>query len=114
MSEDPRRSDGSPPTFVMQAYQSLDADSRKRFQIWGARMIAIGVVMPMAIEPFVPLSWVYWAFSLVIVVIGVCLAWLPFGVWLGNLLAGLAVKLVPRARNVLAPDRREKEREPVA
>lgn len=100
---------GTPPTFIMQAYQGLDAESKKRFQGWGARMIAVGVILPMAIEPFIQLSWVYWGFSLVVIVIGVCLAWLPAGVWLGNLLASLTVKLVPRARDKLMPERRSAE-----
>ena len=101
-----RSGNGSPPTVVMLAYRDMDPELKRLLQRVGLWMVIFGAVMPMAIEPFVELSWVYWMFSLVIVVAGIGLLWPPFGVWLGNLLAELAIKLVPATKDVLRPDRR--------
>jgi hypothetical protein len=104
-----RGGNGSPPTVIMLAYQAMDADLKRLLQKVGIGLVIFGVVMPMAIEPFIELSWVYWTFSLVVLVIGTCLLWPPIGIWVGNLLAGLAVKLVPATKDVLMPDRRARE-----
>ena len=105
---------GSPPTVLMVAYQRMDPDLKKLLQKVGIGMIIFAVGMPMAIEPFVPLSWIYWAFSMCVVGLGACFVYLPIGIWFGNLITGLVVKVIPALRGKLhAPDRRgEKPEEP--
>ena len=102
-----RSGNGSPPTVLMVAYQNMDAETKRLLQKVGVIMIGFAVAMPMAIEPFIQLSWVYWAFSLAVVGLGACFVYLPIGIWFGNFLGGLAVKVIPALRGKLhVEDRR--------
>ena len=104
--EQRRSGNGSPPTVLMVAYQRMDPDLKKLLQKVGAGMIAFGIAMPMVGELFIPLSWVYWLFAAGVVMLGACFMYLPIGIWFGNFLGGLAVKVIPALRGKLAPDRR--------
>ena len=101
-----RGGNGSPPTVLMVAYRNMDPETKRLLQKIGVGMIAFGMVMPMAIEPFIPLSWVYWGFSITVVSLGACFVYLPIGIWFGNLIGGLAVKLAPSLGSKFHVDRR--------
>ena len=107
MSAERRSREGSPPTVLMLAYQRMDPDLKKLLQKVGAGMIAFGIAMPMVGELFIPLSWVYWLFAAGVVMLGACFMYLPIGIWFGNFLGGLAVKVIPALRGKLhVEDRR--------
>jgi len=105
-TENRREDGGGPPTVIMRAYQAMDERLKRLLQKIGLGMVTVGIVAPMAIEPFRPLSWVYWTFAAGVVVLGACLLWPPIGIWFGNFIISAAVKLRPSAKNVLQPDRR--------
>ena len=101
-----RSGNGSPPTVLMLAYQNMDPILKRLMQRVGIVLILFSVGMPMLIEPFVELSWIYWAFALAVTVLGVCLLYMPLGIWFGNTLGGLAVKLRPGLKGKFHSDRR--------
>ena len=105
-----RSGGGSPPTVLMVAYQRMDPDLKKLLQKVGIAMIAFGIAMPMVAELFMPLSWVYWLFAGGVVMLGACFMYMPIGIWFGNFLGGLAVKLIPALRGKLHVDRRADEK----
>ena len=102
-----RSGNGSPPTVLMVAYQNMEPETKKLLQKLGVGMIAFGIALPMVGELFIPLSWVYWLFAGCVVVLGACFVYLPIGIWFGNLVTGLTVKVIPALRGkLITEDRR--------
>lgn len=107
-----RRADrGTPPTIIMQSYQAMEPEDKRRLQKLGLGLTVFGVGMPMAIEPFVVLSWVYWTFSGLVAVAGICLLWPAGGFFLLDRIARTLARFIPskKVEEVLRPERREGE-----
>jgi hypothetical protein len=101
-----REGSGSPPTVIMRAYQGMDDYLKQKLQKIGLGMVIVGIGAPMGIEPFIPLSWIYWFFAGCVVILGACLLWPPIGIWFGNFVVSFVTKVRPSTKDVLMPDRR--------
>ena len=108
MSDEKRKSDGTPPTIILQSYQAMGPDGRRRLRKVGGCMLLFGIGMPMAIEPFLPLSWVYWTFSGFVAIAGLCLVWPEGGFFLLDKIANVLARFLPSKKlaEAVKPERR--------
>jgi len=103
-----REDDGSPPTLILQSYQAMGSRGRTRLRKIGGVMIGVGIVPPMAIEPFRPLHWVYWVFAGLVALAGLCLLWPEMGLVLLDRIGKVLARFLPSKKlsDVLTPERR--------
>jgi hypothetical protein len=92
---------------IMQSYQAMGPEGRKRLRIVGGCMIAFGIGMPMVAELFVLLSWVYWVFAGFVALTGICLLWPEMGILLLNVIPNIVARFWPRGADKMKPERRE-------
>lgn len=106
MSGEKRKSDGTPPTIIMQSYQAMGPQGRARLRMAGGGMMAFGIGMPMVAELFIPLSWVYWVFAAFVALAGLCLLWPEMGILLLNVIPRTVERFWPAKAKALRPERR--------
>lgn len=104
-----RSRDGTPPTIVMQSYTDMTVGEKRQLRRLGFGMVVFGVGMPMGIEPFVSLHWVYWLFAGLVAVVGLMLLWPAAGFVVLDRLVAAAAKILPALRDVVRPERRDDE-----
>jgi hypothetical protein len=107
MSDERRTRDTGPPTLIMQAYQEMDADDRNRIQLLGFGMVVGGVTAPLVASVLGTVTAPAWAFCTLVIGLGFCAMWPPFGMWLFDAIPRALVKVMPsKVAGLLRPDRR--------
>lgn len=106
MADEQRKSNAGPPTLLVQSYDRMGHDGRKRLRKIGSALLLCGVGMPMTIEPFIPLSWVYWTFSGFVSLVGLVFIWPEAGIWLFGAIPNVLARFWPKGADALKPERR--------
>jgi hypothetical protein len=91
---------------ILQSYHDMGTEGRRRLRKIGGAMLAFGVGLPMLIEPFIALSWVYWTFAGFVALAGLCLLWPEAGFVLLDRIVSAAARLIPAIRGLIRPERR--------
>lgn len=107
--EDRRERSEGPPTLIMQSYQDMGTEGRRKMQKIGLGILLFTVAVPMTAGIFVELPTTYWLFSGVGMVLGLCLLWPQLGVWAVNAIPAAVSRLMPSKKlaDALRPDRRD-------
>ncbi len=95
----------SPPLQIIQAYQAMTPQNRKRIRIGGAAMTTVAILLPLVGGLFVELSIAYWIFSGVFALVGVSLILPQLGMWLIGAIPNAITKILP-SKMFKRPDRR--------
>lgn len=106
------RKQGDPPTLLMRSFTEMEKEEKWRFQKVGLGLLFFTAAVPMIAGIFYELSPAYWVFSGLMAIVGVCLAWLPLGVWLLSSVPNALTKMLPghKLTDLLKrPDRRERD-----
>ncbi len=99
---------GVPPTQLMAAYKALSPAQEKRLNYLGFGMSSLSTVTLLVGGIFVELGTGYLVGAIIILLVGICLIFLPLGVWLITAIPRGVAKVLPAswASKLRAPDRR--------
>lgn len=105
-----RTQEGAPPTQLMQAYQSLEPAQEKKLNYLGFGMTGLSSVTLLVGGLVVELGTGYLIAATIIMLVGICLVFLPLGVWLITAIPRGVSKILPASlASKLRPDRRTVE-----
>ena len=117
IAEERRSRSARPPTYLMQSYNEMTAQARKGLRKLGVGILLFCIALPMVAQVTLSvldrpgLSAVFWLFSGVGMVVGLCLVWPQLGIYAIGALPGAVRKLLPTklAAGLARPDRRGDE-----
>ena len=115
MSDEERRTENRPPTFVLHAIKNMDPEEKRFYRYVGLGASVFCTVAPFVAEVALQIAgfenglWIgAWAFAFAGAGAGCCFMFPALGMWLVQHLPSATDRFIPnKVREVLAPDKPE-------